>query len=81
MQALRMFSSIARCLESAFTTGVPGGTCVPFSNPLITFQLHISTENTSFGYLQLSHPEYCLRCQDDLSVEAKRACDSHRIHD
>jgi len=27
MQALRMFSSIALCFESAFTTGVPGGTC------------------------------------------------------
>lgn len=26
-QALRMFSSIALCFESAFTTGVPGGTC------------------------------------------------------
>lgn len=26
-QALSMFSSIARCFDSAFTTGVPGGTC------------------------------------------------------
>lgn len=26
-QALRMFSSMALCLASAFTTGVPGGTC------------------------------------------------------
>lgn len=26
-QALKMFSSIALCFESAFTTGVPGGTC------------------------------------------------------
>lgn len=26
-QALIMFSSIARCFDNAFTTGVPGGTC------------------------------------------------------
>lgn len=27
MQALMMFSSMALCFDSAFTTGVPGGTC------------------------------------------------------
>lgn len=33
--ALRMFSSIARCFASAFTTGVPGGTCYHQSNIII----------------------------------------------
>lgn len=32
MHALSMFSSIALCFESAFTTGVPGGTCFLSNN-------------------------------------------------
>jgi hypothetical protein len=32
-QALVMFSSIARCFDNAFTTGVPGGTCTNNNTP------------------------------------------------
>jgi len=35
-QALMMFSSIARCFDNAFTTGVPGGTCI-VPNTIISF--------------------------------------------
>lgn len=39
-QALRMFSSIARCFDSAFTTGVPGGTWIPRRNEVCLLIIH-----------------------------------------
>lgn len=35
-QALSMFSSMARCFDNAFTTGVPGGTCYRQPNLIIS---------------------------------------------
>lgn len=50
MQALRTFSSMARCLDSAFTTGVPFGTWYrPHQNtPLTSVQTPLAVAATCF---------------------------------
>lgn len=46
-QALRMFSSIARCFDNAFTTGVPGGTCNKGFHWLNSFKKGVDSLNNN----------------------------------
>ena len=39
--ALIMFSNIALCFESAFTTGVPGGTCYIDEIPMFSTEFYV----------------------------------------
>jgi hypothetical protein len=62
-QALRMFSNMALCLASAFTTGVPGGTC--FNQKLIVV-----------SNITLHKPMQTLFMHDQ-NVCCNRSCEPH----
>jgi len=67
-QALIIFSSMARCFDRAFTTGVPGGTCFHHLQPFLDSEMysnhHMKVQGFRWGCVKTYKRSFCKVTED-----------------